>query len=152
MPLIENTHEIINKSVEKLKKALQQGMKDLKSQVTSNISGTQIDFINNFKKNMLELINSVKEELNKVQKLGIQNQNNIEYLKQDKRLKLLVINGVDEKKKEDLPDVITNLINNKLNIPILSTNLVDCYRLGKKRNYDKRQRPVVVVFVNRLDG
>ncbi|XP_072403149.1 uncharacterized protein [Diabrotica undecimpunctata] len=150
MPSTRNTPKTINKNVvarvEKLEEALQQGMKDLRSQVTSNISGTQIDFINKFEQNMLELSNSVKEELNKVQKLVIQNQNSIEYLKQDKRLKSLIINGVDEKEKDDLPDVITNIINNK---PILSTNLVDCYRLGKKRNLDKRPRPVAVVFVNR---
>ncbi|KAG5898881.1 hypothetical protein JTB14_003275 [Gonioctena quinquepunctata] len=72
----------------------------------------------------------------------------IETLKRDQRSKFLVINGIDEKEKEDLLDVVVKLINHKLKLSISNINIDNCYRMGKKRQ-DKKPRPLAGKFVNK---
>lgn len=62
----------------------------------------------------------------------INQQKDVEKLKRDQRYKFLVINGIDEKEKEDLLDVI-KIINQKHNISISNIIIDNCYRMVKKR-------------------
>uniref|UniRef100_A0A6P7F1G7 Uncharacterized protein LOC114324195 n=1 Tax=Diabrotica virgifera virgifera TaxID=50390 RepID=A0A6P7F1G7_DIAVI len=94
-------------------------------------------------------INLVKSELTKLQSLIDNQQKDIEIIKKDKRSKILVLNGIEEKEKEDIYDVVVKLIQQKFKIPINTNNIDNCYRMGKKRPHNKKPRPVALKFVNK---
>uniref|UniRef100_A0A6P7FA29 Uncharacterized protein LOC114326228 n=1 Tax=Diabrotica virgifera virgifera TaxID=50390 RepID=A0A6P7FA29_DIAVI len=127
---------------------------DIKSQISpaapseiesSLLSGT----INDFETKFLAEINLVKSELTKLQSLIDNQQKDIEIIKKDKRSKILVLNGIEEKEKEDIYDVVVKLIQQKFKIPINTNNIDNCYRMGKKRPHNKKPRPVALKFVNK---
>uniref|UniRef100_A0A6P7F3X2 Uncharacterized protein LOC114326270 n=1 Tax=Diabrotica virgifera virgifera TaxID=50390 RepID=A0A6P7F3X2_DIAVI len=149
----ENQHNL-NDRIAKLETFLKKGLSDIKSQISpaapseiesSLLSGT----INDFETKFLAEINLVKSELTKLQSLIDNQQKDIEIIKKDKRSKILVLNGIEEKEKEDIYDVVVKLIQQKFKIPINTNNIDNCYRMGKKRPHNKKPRPVALKFVNK---
>ncbi|KAJ8914711.1 hypothetical protein NQ315_017421 [Exocentrus adspersus] len=58
----------------------------------------------------------------------------------------LLVYGANEKPNEDLFVIVINIFNNKLSKQILKTDLVNCYRYGKK--IENKTRPILVEFLH----
>ncbi|CAG9820019.1 unnamed protein product [Phaedon cochleariae] len=146
----KNQNKQLASRIEKLEALLHQGLADIKGQMSPK-EGNQdnlADSINVFENKFRESIKDIKSELDNINQRIINQQKDVETLKRDQRSKFLVINGIDEKEKEDLLDVVVKLINQKFKLSILNTNIDTCYRMGKKRQ-DKKPRPLAVKFVNK---
>ncbi|KAG5874444.1 hypothetical protein JTB14_016992 [Gonioctena quinquepunctata] len=146
----KNQNKHLTSRIEKLETMLHQGLNDIKSQMSpkGGDQGNLVDSINEFENKFRESINDIKLELDNINQRMNNQQKYIETLKRDQRSKFLVINGIDEKEKEDLLDVVVKLINHKLKLSISNINIDNCYRMGKKRQ-DKKPRPLAVKFVNK---
>ncbi|KAG5863512.1 hypothetical protein JTB14_001344 [Gonioctena quinquepunctata] len=127
IPVDKNQNKHLTSRIEKLEAMLQhQGLNDIESQMSPKGGDQELDNIN--------------------QRMSNQ-QKYIETSKRDQRSKFLVINGIDEKEREDLLDVV-KLINHKLKLSISNINIDNCYRMEKIRQ-DKKPRLLAVKFVNK---
>ncbi|KAG5872868.1 hypothetical protein JTB14_011549 [Gonioctena quinquepunctata] len=116
----ENQNKHLTSRIVKLETMLHQGLKDIKSQMSlkGGDQGNLVDSINVFENKFRDSINDIKLELDNINQRMSNQQKDIETSKRDQRSKFLVINGIDEREKEDLLDVVVKLINHKLKLSI----------------------------------
>lgn len=101
-----------------------------------------------FENNMMQEINKLRADMNK----KFENlEDNIDYNMQKNNNKCLLIHGIQETDNErDVYNVVINLFQSKLQIPIEIADISDCYRLAKKSDkMDKRSRSIVVEFIHK---
>lgn len=97
-------------------------------------------------------INNKMHELEK-QVSDIKRQMDEMYVRCDDLLQLtnrnkVIFYGIQTLTGETLKNRIVEIINSKLNISIQDKDIANCYRVGRKKADDKKQRPVIAEFYN----
>jgi len=62
--------------------------------------------------------------------------------------KNLLIYGLPEADNENTVEIVVDVVKNKLDINLKSTEIANCFRLGKK--IDKKHRPILLVLISNL--
>lgn len=93
---------------------------------------------------MQALQNDVKDLKLRYDRLNLALDNNI----QEAHMGKLLLYGVPEKDREDVIAEMSNTIKLKLNISLNETDVIACYRYGKKKTDNSFHRPIFIHFAD----
>lgn len=139
------TRSVTNR-LNQLEEVMQQGIQDLKNQVNNapNSSENAYDIstvIADFEKKILNEISQIRMDIAKMETRNIETC-------QSNMCKTIIINGIPEKKDENIYGDVVNIINDKMKCDISISELDYCYRVGRVRA-DNSVRPISVTFISR---
>lgn len=68
---------------------------------------------------------------------------------QEAHMMKLLLHGIPEKEGENPSEQVSNIIKSKLQITLNETDVISCYRYGRKRADNKFHRPILIHFADR---
>lgn len=117
--------EFIGRLTEKISESIEQKLKSLEEKVK-----TQMDKIRNLEQKVIYL----QQGMDDIQQRG--------------KLKNLCIYGVPEENGERLDNKMLELLKSKTNVPLILSDIVDAYRIGRPGGNTNKTRPTIVKLPN----
>lgn len=132
--LIKNLSTEIKEQNENIKKQIQTQQNEITSELRSLKDSFDVECaeLKNINKNLVEENTELKKRVN--------------YLERKDKKNNLIIHGMEESDNENTIDLVKNLINNTLNIPLTIPEINNTYRLGFKSS--DKSRPIILQLVS----